>query len=117
VPLGLALVLQLPRPAAAAWPTDPLVNVPFCTAASTQKSPTIVTDGAGGAIVTWSDYRSGSYSDIYAQRVRANGQLGGNVADVAAERSLALALDPVRPNPTRHGAVTVRFALGSSTPA
>ena len=31
----------------------------------------IVSDGAGGAIVTWEDYRSGS--DIYAQRVDAAG--------------------------------------------
>jgi hypothetical protein len=33
----------------------------------------IVPDGAGGAIVAWKDKRSGSYYDIYAQRVAANG--------------------------------------------
>jgi hypothetical protein len=31
--------------------------------------PTITSDGSGGAIVTWWDNRSGSGSDIYAQRV------------------------------------------------
>ncbi|PKQ28728.1 MAG: hypothetical protein CVT63_01380 [Candidatus Anoxymicrobium japonicum] len=35
-------------------------------------SPTITTDGAGGAIVTWYDYRS-YHSNIYAQRVNSAG--------------------------------------------
>lgn len=35
---------------------------------------TICTDGAGGAIVTWHDFRSGQFTpDIYAQRVLASG--------------------------------------------
>jgi hypothetical protein len=45
----------------------------ICTATGDQYSPTIVSDGAGGAIVTWHDYRSGSNTDIYAQRVNASG--------------------------------------------
>jgi predicted lipoprotein with Yx(FWY)xxD motif len=70
--LGLALLL--PRPAAAAWPSDPLVNVPVCTATSNQGSSTIVSDGAGGAIVSWDDQRNGDFNiDIYAQRISANG--------------------------------------------
>ena len=68
--IGLALLP--PRPAAAAWPTDPLVSVPLCTAAGHQYYPMIVTDGAGGAIVSWQDLRSGNW-DIYAQRVLATG--------------------------------------------
>jgi hypothetical protein len=32
-----------------------------------------VSDGSGGAIITWEDYRSGTYSDIYAQRVNPSG--------------------------------------------
>ena len=73
----LATVLATaPRPAAAAWPTDPLVNVPLCTATGDQQYPAIVADGAGGAIVTWNDDRSGSW-DIYAQLISATGQLGG----------------------------------------
>ncbi|MFA4949184.1 MAG: T9SS type A sorting domain-containing protein, partial [Candidatus Krumholzibacteriia bacterium] len=47
-------------------------GVALCTATGYQYSPTIVSDGAGGAIVTWWDYRSGN-NDIYAQRVDANG--------------------------------------------
>ena len=62
-----------PGIARAGWPHDPNSgNVPLCTAANQQYSSTIVSDGAGGAIVTWYDIRSGNY-DIYAQRVNAAG--------------------------------------------
>ncbi len=71
--LGLALVILLPRLAAAAWPTDPTVNVPVCTAPNDQTVPQMVSDGAGGAIITWLDNLYGSDSDIYAQHVLASG--------------------------------------------
>src|SRR3990172_12085605 len=58
----------------AVWSTDPTVNTAISTAAGYQYSPTIVTDGSGGAIITWHDYRSGNY-DIYAQRINANGNV------------------------------------------
>jgi hypothetical protein len=48
-------------------------GVALCTAANIQAYPTLVSDGAGGAIVTWEDYRSGTSYDIYAQRVSAAG--------------------------------------------
>jgi hypothetical protein len=48
-------------------------GVSLCTATSSGQYPTIVSDGAGGAVVTWSDGRSGSSLDIYAQRVNASG--------------------------------------------
>ncbi|HXV12976.1 MAG TPA: T9SS type A sorting domain-containing protein [Candidatus Krumholzibacteria bacterium] len=51
----------------------PLNGVAMCTAANQQTSPTLVSDGAGGAIVTWADLRSGTNNDIYAQRVNASG--------------------------------------------
>jgi hypothetical protein len=52
------------------WASD---GVAICAAANTQDSPTIAPDGAGGAIVTWEDLRSGTSFDIYAQRVNAAG--------------------------------------------
>jgi hypothetical protein len=52
------------------WTTD---GVAICTATGGQPRPTIASDSAGGAIVTWMDYRSGSSNDIYAQRVNASG--------------------------------------------
>ncbi len=53
----------------AAWVED---GVPICTATAEQAGPQIVSDGAGGAIITWYDKRSGNY-DIYAQRIDASG--------------------------------------------
>jgi hypothetical protein len=52
------------------WPTD---GVAVCTASNSQQTPTITTDGAGGAIVSWHDLRSGSFWDVYAQRVTSSG--------------------------------------------
>ena len=46
-----------------------------CNAAGGQYSPQLTSDGAGGAIITWYDYRSGAGEDIYAQRVDKDGQL------------------------------------------
>ena len=66
--------LSMPKRGWAAWPHDPNNgNVALCTAANDQGPPMIVSDGAGGAIVTWEDFRSGTNWDIYAQRVSAAG--------------------------------------------
>ncbi len=67
-----ALALLLPSAASAAWPANPNLNLPVCTATGDQLNPAIVSDGAGGAIVVWADARSGN-KDIYAQRVSADG--------------------------------------------
>jgi hypothetical protein len=47
----------------------------ICTEASNQSTPTMIMDGAGGAIITWYDRRSGSKYDIYAQRISAPGNV------------------------------------------
>ena len=70
--LSLA-ALSLPRSSRADWPANPLVNLPICTAANQQTIPQVATDMAGGAFITWQDFRSGVDSDIYAQRVLASG--------------------------------------------
>jgi len=41
----------------------------ICTEAQNQLSPRIMSDGSSGAIITWTDYRSGAYADVYAQRI------------------------------------------------
>jgi hypothetical protein len=43
-----------------AWSDDPTVNTPICMASYKQSSPAITSDGAGGAIITWQDYRGGN---------------------------------------------------------
>lgn len=56
----------------AQWNGVTSVNNLICTNGSDKYYPAIASDGAGGAIVVWSDARGGS-SDIYAQRIDANG--------------------------------------------
>jgi hypothetical protein len=38
-----------------------------------QTDPKVVSDGMGGAIISWTDYRTGTTADIYAQRVNSTG--------------------------------------------
>jgi predicted lipoprotein with Yx(FWY)xxD motif len=90
-------------------------GTPVCAAYGSQGYPAIATDGAGGAIVAWPDPRN-TDMDIYAQRIQANGELGG-VADVPLVTPLTFALDPVRPNPSRSGTLTVHFSLPTDAPA
>src|SRR4029434_10833608 len=65
------LIASVPFVANAQWQPD---GVPICTATDDQERPTIVTDGGGGAIVAWQDYRDGA-PDIFAQRIAAIGAL------------------------------------------
>jgi hypothetical protein len=91
------------------WTAD---GVPVSTAPLYKLSAVIVSDGAGGAIVAWADARHDYNWDIYAQAVKANGELG-SVLSVPSDAVISLALDPVRPNPTRGGTLTVGFTLAS----
>ncbi|MCX5801234.1 MAG: T9SS type A sorting domain-containing protein [Candidatus Eisenbacteria bacterium] len=50
------------------WAPD---GVALCTAAG-ELYPEMTSDGAGGAIVAWDDYRSASF-DVYVQKVNASG--------------------------------------------
>ena len=56
----------------ASWPDDPAVNLSVCVTAQMQSRPNSISDGAGGIIVVWQDYRN-LYFDIYAQRIAADG--------------------------------------------
>ena len=47
----------------------------ICTTAINQWLPIIISDGAGGAIVTWYAGSSGGDDDVYAQRVNASGSV------------------------------------------
>ena len=50
-------------------------GISICGAPAGQFAPELVPDGAGGAIITWHDYRSGAGEDIYAQRVDKDGKV------------------------------------------
>ncbi|MBU0509859.1 T9SS type A sorting domain-containing protein [bacterium] len=45
-----------------------------CGAAGRQQSPHLCPDGAGGCYLAWLDYRGGTTSDLYIQRLDASGQ-------------------------------------------
>jgi FlgD Ig-like domain len=63
-------------------PQGPANGVALCTAVNEQYNPRIVSDSAGGAIVTWEDLRTGSY-DVYAQHLDATGVADWNVNGTA----------------------------------
>lgn len=65
----LVSLLHSPATAIHLWIDD---GTPVCTNEEDQWYPTIVPDGAGGAIIVWEDYRSAE-ADIYAQRVDSAG--------------------------------------------
>ncbi len=57
------------------WSANPDVNTPITTEQYHQTYPVAASDGSGGAIITWRDFRNGTDFDIFAQRVDANGNL------------------------------------------
>ncbi len=54
------------------WPAG---GITVCGAASVQTDPCIVSDDVGGAIIAWSDYRSGTSYDIYTARIGSSGSM------------------------------------------
>jgi hypothetical protein len=59
-------------------------GVAVCAASEDQKNPRIISDDAGGAIITWQDNRHGSPTttnyDIYAQKINSGGVAQWTVA-------------------------------------
>ena len=93
------------------WPTN---GRGVSTATGTQSySLAAIPDGSGGVIVTWTDTRTFATTDndIYAQRVRANGTLGGTVVDVPQSGASPLSLEPLSPTPSRMDRLGLRFTL------
>jgi len=90
IALVVLLVPGLPVVALAAWSTSSTVNNPICTATGRQDHPQIVSDGAGGAIITWQSYHSTTNYDIYAQWVDSLGNAqwtaNGTAICTAADR-------------------------------
>jgi len=52
------------------WADD---GVRVCDGSDFQYAPDLTSDGTGGAIITWNDFRTGEGSDIYAQRINSAG--------------------------------------------
>lgn len=83
-------------------------GVSVCHATGLQLEPAIAADGAGGAIVSWSDDRAGSANrDIYANLVTA----GGGVTSVEPHGITTGSLSvEALPNPAARGTI-LRFTL------
>ena len=62
------------------WPAN---GVLLCGVADNQEYPEVSPDGAGGAIIVWQDFRSGTTYDVYAQRVDQYGNTKWTVNGVA----------------------------------
>jgi len=61
------------RVASDSTPQGTAGGIALCDAAGNQTDPVIASDGRGGAIVVWTDWRSLTYTDIYARRFSATG--------------------------------------------
>src|SRR5258705_13924230 len=60
----------------------------------------MTSNGAGGAIITWSDHRNNTDYNVYAQRVTPSGLVGSSVG-VGDEVGLSFRLLEPAPNPSR----------------
>ena len=62
------------------WPAD---GVPVCLARGFQDRLAMVSDGSGGLIIAWQDYRAGSHGTVYSQRVTSTGEIAWQADGVA----------------------------------
>lgn len=81
------------------FPMWTLNGINVCSDSADQSTPAIVSDMRGGAIIAWSDWRSGVERDLYAQRIDSNGVVkwttnGANISNLSnREHSEKLASD------------------------
>jgi len=78
-------------------------NIPVCNFSSAQTNPVVCSDGSGGAIVGWHDNRNGS--DIYAQRLRADGVLMWDANGVKVSAAQYSNVYRIKCTPSEAGAV------------
>ena len=96
-------------------------GVSLCASAQGQADPAIVPDGAGGAIVTWRDYRSDTRADAYAQRISAAGAVQWTTdgvllcTGVSDQGNLTIASDGGAPGEAGSGAVVAWQDFRSGT--
>jgi len=114
--LAAILLLQfIITTANAQWSTDPNVNNAICIASDIQRGQavnqysTMVSDGSGGVIITWADYRNGGIvaSDIYAQRIDANGVVQWTTDGVPVCTAAGSQRDPTITSDGSGGAIIV----------
>jgi hypothetical protein len=67
------LFITVCNPLDAQWSNDPSVNTVVCDTVGTQSLPLSISDGLGGVIIIWNDFREG-FVALYAQRFNSFGQ-------------------------------------------
>jgi len=77
------------------WSPDTSINTPISLAADDQASVVIAEDGAGGAVMAWTDYRNSSYRDIYAQAVDTTGAVQWTADGVAVSTATQTQYNPI----------------------
>lgn len=94
------------------WPIE---GVPVSTAANDQLSPQTVSDGAGGAVVAWYDFRSGTNWDIYAQRVDGDGKMQWLMDGVVISTAIHHQISPQLASDGSGGAIIAWIDFRSGT--
>ncbi len=61
----------------------PADGVPVCVAPNTQWNVQLTEDGLGNCIIVWQDRRAGSFDNVYAQKIDANGNAVWTVDGIA----------------------------------
>jgi hypothetical protein len=69
-------------------------GVAICTATENQSASNICSDGSGGAIITWTDWRPGINRDIYAQRINGAGVVQWTANGEAVTTAAGIQRDP-----------------------
>jgi flagellar hook capping protein FlgD len=95
------------------WPVD---GRAVCTAPFSQADIQMISDGAGGAILAWRDFRqAGANNDIYAQRVLANGTVAWTANGVAVAASANHEYEPAICSDGAGGVIVVYQYVVSGT--
>ena len=88
-----------------------------CSVAGDQYGSQLASDGAGGALISWQDWRADG--DVYAQHIGFSGVLGdqAGVAGVEPPASAKFAIGAVYPNPSHAASLRVSLSLPNGEPA
>ncbi len=82
-------------------------GVAISVAPQGQTAPRMISDGSGGAVVVWQDFRSGKQNDIYTQRVNADGRVQWTEDGVAISTAASDQITPALVSDGTGGATIV----------
>ena len=85
------------------WATD---GIAICTAVNNQDYPEIISDGNGGAIISWNDYRNSTFEyDLYAQKINSSGVVQWANNGVAISNAIGDNYNPIMVSDGNGGAI------------